>query len=43
MIALIRRSADHPNAMMIAAGRRLAERLAILEDMVSWQPLELKA
>ena len=38
---LILRSADHPNAMMIAAGRLLAERLGITVDRVSWQPLEL--
>ncbi len=40
---LILRSLDHPNAMMIAAGRPLAERLGISDDRVSWQPLELEA
>jgi hypothetical protein len=40
---LILRSADHPNALMIAAGKVLAERLGITEDCVSWQPLELQA
>ena len=40
---LILRSSNHPNAVMLAAGRLLAERLGFPEDMVSWQPLELHA
>jgi len=36
-------SANHPNAVTIVAGRRLAEWLVIPEDRVSWQPLELQA
>ena len=38
---LVLRSVSHPNAIMLAAGRRLGERLGIPEGMVSWQPLDL--
>jgi hypothetical protein len=40
---MVLRPASHPNALMLAAGRRLAECLGIAEDRVSWQPLELNS
>ena len=39
---LVLRSQRYPTALMIAAGRVLAERLGITEG-ISWQALELQA